>query len=43
MPGHFELMKILSEENAKSAHELILDLKSEMDPESLREQNTYFV
>ena len=35
-------MRILSEENAKSAQELIMDLKSELDPESLRE-NTYFV
>ena len=42
LPGHFELMRILSEENSKSAQELILDLKSELDPESLRE-NTYFV
>jgi len=30
--GHFELMQILSKENAKSAEELILDLKSELDP-----------
>ena len=28
-------MRIFSEENAKSAQELILDLKSDLDPESV--------
>ena len=28
-------MRIFSEENAKSAQELLLDLKSDLDPESV--------
>ena len=45
LPGHFQLMRIFSEENAKSAQELILDLKSDLDPESVRfedDQNSGF-
>ena len=42
LPNHFELLRILTNENAKSAGELILDLKSELDPESLMEQSASF-